>query len=107
GFDVAVVLTKGTKTLGNQTVRRIASEFKAFRDENALQVFDILKIPTLTQWELEEQKLVVVAKKEHNNMRRLIELFRNTHPSLARKRVLIVDDEADFASVRFAKKRGS
>ncbi len=106
-FDVAVVLTKGTKTLGNQTVRRIASEFKSFREENALQVFDILKIPTLTQWELEEQKLVIVAKKEHNNMRRLIDLFRTTHPSLAQKRVLIVDDEADFASVRFAKKRGS
>lgn len=107
GFDVAVVLTKGTKTLGNQTVRRIASEFKAFREENALQVFDILKIPTLTQWELDQQKLIIVAKKEHNNMRRLIDLFRTSHPSLAHKRVLIVDDEADFASVRFAKKRGS
>lgn len=107
GFDVAVVLTKGTKTLGNQTVSRIARDFRPFRDDNALQVFDILKIPTLTQWELEQQKLVIVAKKEHNNMRRLIELFTNTHPELRGKRVLIVDDEADFASIRFAKKKGS
>lgn len=106
GFDVAVVLTKGTRTLGNQTVRRISSDFKSFRDDNELQVFDILKIPTLTPWELEEQKLVIVAKKEHNNMRRLIELFATTHPELKGKRVLIVDDEADFASVRFAKKKG-
>jgi hypothetical protein len=107
GFDVAVVLTKGTKTLGNQTVRRISTEFKSFRDDNALQVFDILKIPNLTPWELEEQKLVIVAKKEHNNMRRLIELFADTHPELRSKRVLIIDDEADFASVRFAKKKGT
>lgn len=107
GFDVAVVLTKGTKTLGNQTVRRISTDFKAFRDDNALQVFDILRIPTLTPWELDEQKLVIVAKKEHNNMRRLIELFATTHPELRAKRVLIIDDEADFASVRFAKKRGT
>ena len=107
GFDVAVVLTKGTKTLGNQTVSRIARDFRPFREDNALQVFDILKIPTLTQWELEQQKLVIVAKKEHNNMRRLIELFTSTHPELRGKRVLIVDDEADFASIRFSKKKGS
>jgi hypothetical protein len=107
GYDVAVVLTKGTKTLGNQTVRRISSDFKPFRDDNALQVFDILKIPTLTQWELEQQKLIIVAKKEHNNMRRLIQLFADTHKELRAKRVLIIDDEADFASIRFTKQKGT
>lgn len=107
GFDVAVVLTKGTKTLGNQTVRRISNDFKPFRDDNTLQVFDILKIPILTPWEMDEQKIVIVAKKEHNNMRRLIELFTETHPGLREKNVLVVDDEADFASVRFTKKKGS
>ena len=61
---MAVVLTKGTKTLGNQTVRRIANDFRTFREENAMQVFDILKIPLLTPWEMEEQKLIFVAKKE-------------------------------------------
>ncbi|MDX2308770.1 MAG: Z1 domain-containing protein [Hyphomicrobium sp.] len=107
GFDVAVVLTKGTKTLSNQTVARISRDFQPFREDNALQVFDILRMPTLTQWELEQQKLVIVAKKEHNNMRRLIELFTKTHPEFRSKRVLIVDDEADFASIRFSKKKGS
>ena len=107
GFDVAIVLTKGTRTLGNQTVSRIARDYRAFREENALQVFDILRIPTLTQWEIEQQKLIIVAKKEHNNMRRLIELFTKNHPQLRAKRVLMVDDEADFASLRFAKKRGT
>ncbi|MBK8840961.1 MAG: hypothetical protein IPO30_20515 [Hyphomonadaceae bacterium] len=86
---------------------RISKDFRSFIGENALQVFDILKIPTLTQWELSEQKLIVVAKKEHNNMRRLIDLSRPLHPELRTKRVLIIDDEADFASIRFAKKRGS
>ncbi len=107
GFDIAVVLTKGTKTLGNQTVRRISNDFKTFRDDNTLQVFDILKIPVLTSWEMDEQKIVIVAKKEHNNMRRLIDLFTQTHPALREKSVLIIDDEADFASVRFTKKKGS
>lgn len=107
GFDVAIVLTKGTKTLGNQTVKRISSDFKAFRDDNILQVFDILSIPKLTAWELEEQKLVIIAKKQHNNLDRLIRLFVETHPALRGKRVLIVDDEADLASVRFTKKKGS
>ena len=107
GYDVAVVLTKGTKTLGNQTVSRIARDFRPFREDNTLQVFDILKIPMLTQWELEQQKLIIVAKKEHNNMRRLVQLFAETHPELRTKRVLIVDDEADFASIRFTKKKGN
>jgi hypothetical protein len=56
---------------------------------------------------MQEQKLIVVAKKEHNNMRRLIDLFTKSHPELRGKRVLVVDDEADFASIRFAKKKGT
>jgi hypothetical protein len=105
GFDVAIVLTKGTRTLAKQTVNRIAKEYSVFRDAEQLAVYDIMSIPNLTEWEIEDQKLVFVAKKEHNNMRRLTKLFQETHPSLAKKRVLIVDDEADFASIRFAKKK--
>ncbi len=108
GFDLAVVLTKGTKTLGNQTVSRIRTDFKPFRDENALDVFDILKLPDrIYPWQLQNQKLIFVAKKEHNNMRHLVHLFAETHPELRNKRVLIVDDEADFASIRFTKKKGT
>lgn len=103
GFDVAIVLTKGTQTLAKQTVNRIAKEYSVFRDAEQLAVYDIMSVPNLTEWEIEDQKLVFVAKKEHNNMRRLIKLFQETHPSLAKKRILIIDDEADFASIRFAK----
>lgn len=39
-------------------------------------------------------------------MNRLLKLFQQTHPSLLSKRVLIIDDEADFASIRFTKRKG-
>ncbi len=107
GFDVAVVLTKGTRTLAKQTVNRIRREFTVFRDAEELEVHDIMSVPNLSDWEIEEQRLVLVAKKEKNNLRRLLELFTDKHPSLLTKRVLIVDDEADFASIRFTKKKGS
>lgn len=107
GFDVAVVLTKGTRTLAKQTVNRIRKEFSVFRDAEELEVHDIMSVPNLSEWEIEEQRLVLVAKKEKNNLRRLLELFTEKHPSLLGKRVLIVDDEADFASIRFTKKKGS
>jgi len=99
--------TKGTKTLAQQTVNRIANEFREFRDAEELAVYDIMTIPNLTAWEINGHKLIFVAKKESNNMRRLVKLFAETHPKLAGKRVLIVDDEADFASIRFTKKKDS
>ena len=107
GFDVAIVLTKGTRTLAKQTVNRISREFSVFRDSEQLAVYDIMTVPNLTDWEIEDQKLIFVAKKEANNMRRLIKLFAETHRTLANKRVLIVDDEADFASIRFTRKKDS
>jgi hypothetical protein len=107
GFDVAVVLTKGTKTLAQQTVNRISKEYRVFRDAEELAVFDIMNVPNLTDWEIDGHKLIFVAKKEANNMRRLVKLFAETHTRLRSKRVLIVDDEADFASIRFTKKKGS
>ena len=106
GFDVAIVLTKGTRSLSQQTVRRIQKDFQIFRTGEELEVYDIMQVPALSAWELDEQKLIFVAKKETNNMKRLLKLFQETHPSLSTKRVLIIDDEADFASIRFTKKKG-
>ena len=106
GFDVAVVLTKGTRALSQQTVRRIRKDFQTFRSNEELEVYDIMEVPDLSAWEIDEQKLVFVAKKEVNNMKRLLKLFRESHRALLSKRVLIVDDEADLASIRFTKKKG-
>lgn len=107
GFDVAVVLTKGTKVLARQTVNRIGKEYRIFRDSEELAVYDIMSVPNLSRWEIERQKLVFVSKKQKDNLRRLIALFEKDHPSLRTKRVLIVDDEADFASIRFTRGPGT
>lgn len=101
GFDIAIILTKGTKALTRQTLARVRKEFAIYHNQDRLQVFDIMTVPSgLTGYEL-NQKLIFVSKKQSDNMARLATLFRDTYPELAGKRVLIVDDEADYASVGF------
>lgn len=104
-FDVAIVLTKGTKALARQTLSRIRREFAPFHAEDRLQMHDIMTVPAgLTGYEL-NQKLIFVAKKQSDNLDRLATLFRETYPQLATKRVMIIDDEADYASVGFRNTR--
>jgi hypothetical protein len=101
GFDGAIILTKGTKALSKQTIERITKEFRDFTDREMLQPFDVMTMPQkLTGYEI-SQKLVFVAKKQPDNMARLIDCFSN--PSLSSKKILIVDDEADYASIGFKK----
>jgi Z1 domain len=101
GFDIAIILTKGTKALTRQTVARTHRDFGQFRDRDLLQVYDIMTLPEgLTGYEL-HQKIIIVAKKQVDNLERLETLFRDTYPQLRAKRVLIIDDEADYASVGF------
>jgi len=105
-FDVAVVLTKGTKTLAGQTVKRIGRDFKTFIDRDEVLLFDIMEAPdTLAKPEL-RRKIVIVAKKQKHNLERIQDLFDEKYPMLRDRRVLLVDDEADLASVRFEKKKG-
>lgn len=100
-FDIAIILTKGTKALARQTLARVRREFGSFHRDDRLQMFDIMTMPTgLTPYEL-NQKLVFVAKKQSDNLDRLTTLFRDTYPQLATKRVLLIDDEADYASIGF------
>lgn len=106
GYDVAIVLTKGTKTLAGQTVKRIGRDFRAFVDADEVVVFDIMSAPEpLTRSEL-RRKLVIVAKKQAQNLERIQAMFDEKYPGLKDRRVLIVDDEADLASVRFTRKKG-
>jgi hypothetical protein len=105
-FDIAVVLTKGTKTLSAQTVARLSTDFAEFIEEDELLVLDIMKLPgKLTRSEL-RRKIVIVAKKQAQNLTRLIE-FMTQHQALQNRRVLLIDDEADLASVRFVRKKGN
>lgn len=106
-YDIALVFTKGTKTLARQTVKRISSDFKPFIDDEEISVYDIMEMPEkMTRSEL-RRKMVIVAKKEANNLSRVINLFESIYPELKDKKVLLVDDEADMASVRFVKKKGA
>ena len=106
GFDVAIVLTKGTKTLSAQTVARLSADFQEFIEEDELLVFDIMKPPgRLTKGEL-KRKLVIVSKKNAANLWRLLDFVTKTYPELSGRRTLLIDDEADLASVRFVRKKG-
>lgn len=105
-YDVTVVLTKGTRALVKQTVQRFKSEFQEFEEEDILRVFDVMEIPDdLNEYVIERQKLIFVVKKEDDNINRLKKLFFETYLSLQQKKVLIVDDEADFVSIGYRSKK--
>src|SRR5438552_3050023 len=99
GFDVAIILTKGTRSLAEQTLSRVKSDFRDFIAADQVEVFDILSVPDLTGYEL-GHKLVFIVKKEDDNMKRLLALFGETYRQLKEKRVLIIDDEADRSEER-------
>ena len=106
GYDVAVILTKGTKSLARQTLRRAREEYRSFIQADQVQVHDIMSLPeNLTPYEL-GQKLILIVKKEDDNLRRLLNAFENQYPALKEKRLLIVDDEADIASLSFRRRQG-
>jgi hypothetical protein len=104
-FDVAVVFTKGTKTLSAQTVARLGSDLREFIDEDEILVFDIMQQPGKLTKSEQRRKLVIVAKKQAKNLERIIQFFDADYPDLKGRRVLIVDDEADLASIRFVRKK--
>src|SRR5688572_24713100 len=46
GFDIAIILTKGTKALTKQTIERVRREFSAFAEQDRVQIFDIMTVPS-------------------------------------------------------------
>src|SRR5579862_1416533 len=77
GFDIAIVLTKNSRALMEQTAKRLTNEFKMFIDDGELEIYDIMHAPdSYGQFEL-DSKLIFVAKKQSDNLRRLIDLFKN------------------------------
>lgn len=106
GYGVAVILTKGNKSLARQTLKRAREDYRPFIQRDQVQVHDIMSLPeNLTPYEL-GQKLILVVKKEDDNLRRLLNAFENQYPALKEKRLLIVDDEADIASLSFRRREG-
>jgi len=101
GYDIAIVLTKGTKALSEQTYKRLDKEYKNFIQDDSIQIFDIMNLPpNLTKYEL-DQKVIIIAKKQKDNLLKLRKALIESYPDLKDKRILIIDDEADLASVGF------
>ena len=105
GYDMTIILTKGTKPLTEQTIKRLHDDFGEFEEDNKIQIHDIMLFPkNMVPYEL-SQKLIIVAKKETNNLKRVLKALTETYPDLKRKKILIIDDEADFASISFHKEK--
>ena len=101
GYDIVIILTKNSSALVKQTYERLEQEYETLIDEDKLDVYDIMKMPTkLRNFEL-KKKLVIVLKKEKTNMGRLDKMLFEQYPELNEKRILFIDDEADFASVAY------
>ncbi|MFD1388705.1 Z1 domain-containing protein [Oceanobacillus oncorhynchi subsp. oncorhynchi] len=101
GFEVVIILTKNSNALVKQTFERVESEFTECIEEDELAIYDIMKMPVkLRKFEL-KKKLVIVLKKEKKNMQRLERLLFDMYPDLTARKMLFIDDEADFASVAY------
>ncbi|MFE1246077.1 Z1 domain-containing protein [Fictibacillus sp. NPDC058756] len=101
GYDVVIILTKGTKALVKQTIARLNQEFDGMIVRDKMRVYDIMSLPSnLSKWEL-NKKLAIVVKKETRNMDRISDALFETYPNLKNKNILFIDDEADFASVSY------
>ncbi len=101
GYDIAIILTKPTTALAKQTYKRVNKEFAEFIEADQAKAYDILELPErLTQFEL-NQKLLFIVKKQKHNLERLAQALLDIYPKLGQKRILIIDDEADNASIGY------
>jgi hypothetical protein len=102
GVDVAVIFTKGTLLLAEQTLTRINNDYATFINANEMVAQDIRSLKDeLTHFE-RNMKRVIVCMKEDDNVKKLITFLTVTNPKLSKKSILIVDDEADAASIGFS-----
>lgn len=103
-FDMVFVLTKNSKALVQQTESRMKKEFKPFISEYELEVKNIIKMSyTLTGYQL-EKKMIIIAKKEKNNLDKIIS-FIEDYSINKNKRCIIIDDEADTTGVGYGKNK--
>ena len=109
GVDIAVIFTKNNTALTKQTKMRAEKDYDAFAEGKGhrvtVHIHDIMEIRSvgLNQATVDNSKTVIVCKKQTNNLKALIELFTKKNKFLKYKKVLIVDDEADFASRNYKK----
>jgi hypothetical protein len=106
GYETAVILTKNSVPLVDQTLKRLNSDLADFIAAKDLRVINIMnQAGSFTKYELEHRKHVFVGKKQADNLARLQDLLADParYPRSPSAKCLIIDDEADSASVGFAK----
>jgi hypothetical protein len=103
GFDVAVVLTKNSGALADQTTKRLVATFANF--EGRIFAYDIMHVGSrgIPDY-VASQKLILVIKKQHTNVKKAIKLLTDSSSLFKDKHMLIIDDEADTASVSYVGK---
>ena len=106
-YDMAIILTKGTRALARQTYARLKKDFGNFIYDNMVKLYDILNIPERLPGFILRQRLIMIVKKETNNLDRIIRMIVQTYPDLGNRKILIIDDEADFASLGFTRREGN
>ncbi len=104
GIDVCVVLTKSDDGLVEQTMARMEYEFRDYlsSDEIGKTIIGVHKTDKGMHFspnQINNQKNIFVTYKNTARLDYLIELFQKTN--FKNKRVLIIDDEADFVSRAF------
>ena len=113
GIDITVVLTKGTNALVDQTIKRMRYDYRFFTESEDINATTIIIEDIMdnkrgfNQARVDKSKLVIVAKKEATNLKHLNNVFNNLNTWLQDKKVLIVDDEADFASRNYTAVRNA
>jgi hypothetical protein len=88
GYDIAVVLTKNSVALVEQTLKRLRADLDCFLKEKELEIYKSDSCPTdFTSSELDEAKLVLVANKQKDQLARLKKLFTEQCPEIGRAHV--------------------
>lgn len=64
GFDLFIVLTKGTKALSTQTTERLKKAFGTVIEDDELRVFDIMALPKLTKFEQDRPMILQKTKRQ-------------------------------------------
>ena len=121
-FDMTIILTKCSKALVQQTVKRMTGEFDSFKTGNAtigdVVAQDILDIDFSNTRNMEDKegavvgflnrykrkKRIIVVKKQADNVDRMNMFIEQLVKGSDYKRILIVDDEADITSIGYEKK---
>ena len=111
GIDVCVVLTKSDNGLVEQTKARMEYEFRDYIGNNNIKQRCIISVnvidanSTFTPAQINQHKNIFVVYKNKARLTNLIRLFNNT--DFRNKRVLIIDDEADFVSRAFYRQKNA